>query len=264
MTIKSFSVDSVLTKTYTPLYTSESKIEALTRVTIDSGSIPTSNETEVWIEEIEKRISEKAMGIQTVTGQYIDVQSDSLINAADYSWEYDIADGKLKFSTGGLSGTVIPLVDVKMPVLTVTHLYVNASDPDEATTWTELTQGPAASSSFMLLRTGIKDLGYALWFYDNEPDSGVARIKMDYTYGYNITPQILSDYCTYGVAIKVLLARMGSNTASGLSMLEGGGLGNFMPVQYADRIAEYRTEMAEIEAKFFPSNRSGPVSAFLV
>jgi hypothetical protein len=79
---------------------------------------------------------------------------------------------------------------------------------------------------------------------------------MSYTYGYNIDSDILSEYCTYAVGAKVILARMGSNSPDGLSWLEAGDLGSHMNTNYRERLREYRREMRRIEEDHFPSRAS--------
>ncbi|MHA1742537.1 MAG: hypothetical protein ACTSVD_10665 [Candidatus Thorarchaeota archaeon] len=242
-------------------YTSISKIEDLLQITIDEASIPDENAVSQWITEFEARIEELALGSHTVTDQYIDVP---LIEKIDkpYKWTFSNENAKLRFDL--TKGVIVPLGDVKSPIISITALYKNDEDPDDPPNWEQLTEGPGDGSHFMLLKSGRKEWGYALWFYDEEPEEGPKRLKLDYTYGFNIDSNILSDYCTMGVAIKVLLARMGTNEADGLAYLEGGDLGSYMNTNYRERIAILKQEMREIEEKYFPSSsKHSEVSAVI-
>jgi len=230
-------------------YTSIEKISNLLQITIDEVSVPDEDAVTEWITEIEARVTERALGSHTATDQYIDVPTVEEIGG-EYSWYYRVKNAKLKFHFA--EGLVVPLGRVKSPILSITSLYKNDEDPSDAPNWEQLTEGPGDGSHFILLTSGTKDLGYALWFYDEEPKEGPKRLKMTYKYGFNIDSNILSDWCTLNVAIKVLLARMGTNQADGLAYLEGGDLGTYMNTNYRERIEEIRKEISRIEENYFP------------
>jgi len=201
------------------------------------------------IEQVEARVAERRLGSHTATDQYVDVPVTEEIYP-EYTWYYEVEGAKLKFDFN--EGVVVPLARVKSPIISITTLEKNDEDPDDTADWETLTEGPGASSHFMLLTSGTKDLGYALWFYDEEPEPGPKRLRVDYSYGYNVDSDILADWCTLNVGVKILVARLGTNQPDGLASLEGGDLGTFMNTNYRDRIALYRAEILEIEALYFP------------
>lgn len=240
---------------YTPLYTSLDKVESITRVSFTQSSVPTRADVLSWVEQIESRVEARALGSHTATDQYIDVPMAEEIYP-DYTWYYEVEDAKLRFEVEG--GVVVPLGGVKYPIISVTSLYKNDEDYDSTPDWEQLTEwdGSSDDTDFMLLTTGRRDSGYALWFYDDEPEPGPKRLKATYTYGYNIDADILDDWCGLYTSIKVLTARMGSNEDSGLSMLEGGDLGVHINTNYKDRIEELRRQIVEIEIEYFPLRRA--------
>ena len=239
--------------TYTPQFTSESKVEALLQMDIDANTDPSSSEVLDWIEEIETDVIERNLYQRTATDEYIDVPPSELsAGLAGYDWKYHVKTDKLIISRGG--GVIVPLVNVKRPIISITSLYKNDEDPTNTPSWEELTEGPGDGSSFILLTAtndSQKTLGYALYFYDNFPLVGPKRLKMTYTYGHNLDIEILDRYCTLGVAIKVLQALRGTSNPGGLSEFKG-ELGVYVPTHYESRIADFRMEMAEIERKHFP------------
>ena len=238
---------------YTPLYISEARIEALTQVTIESSNtVPTSAQLLVWIEDVESRIVDRALGSHTATDQYVDVSSGS-VTSGRYQWTYYVGQDRLKVDLP--SGILVPLQGMKSPMIGVTSLEKNDSAFTAAPSWTELTEwdGSTGSTDFLLMQSGLKDLGYALWFYDNEPLTGPKRLKMTYTYGYNIDADVLADYCTNAVAIQVYRALKNSNAATGMRGYDGGDLGDYIPRNYDELIQIARVEMMKIEIDHFPN-----------
>jgi len=235
---------------YTPVYTTEANVEALTQISIDTGTVPTSTQVLDWIEEIERRIVEQALGSHAATDEYVDVPNQEDIGAY-WTLEWTPKVDSLRFKYSG-AGELVPLYNVKKPILSITSLYKNDEALDDAPSWTQLTEGPANNSSFILLKSGIKGLGYALFFYDNYPSAGPKRLKVTYTYGWNVDSKILRDYCTLGVSVKVLEARMGTSSGDGLSEFQSGDFSTYIPTQYMNRIKLYKEEMKEIETKYFP------------
>jgi hypothetical protein len=235
---------------YSPVYTSEVMVEGLLQVTIDNSSIPTSTQLAQFMKDVEYGVIHRKLGSHTATDIYIDVPIGTEI-LRRYDWIYDAEHARLKIGIN--SGVLIPLIDIPTPIISITSLYKNDNDEASAPSWTALTQWDGTvASDFMLLKSGTKTLGYALWIYDDEPESGPNRLKMTYSYGFNVDLAILGDYCTYGASIKALMARMGTNEPDAMSMLEGDVLGRFMPRQYESRIKMFEAKMAYIEKTYFP------------
>jgi len=238
---------------YQPQYTSEEKVEGILQIDIDNDSNPSSSEVLTWIEEVEREVEERRLGSHTATDVYVDVPS--LDEAAGYySATYKAKTGQLFIATSMGAGILVPLLNIKGPIISITSLYKNDEDPSDTPDWEELTEGPGDGSDFMLLEatSGSKTYGYALWIYDNFPLAGPKRLKMSYTYGYNINSKILQEWCTLKVAIKVLEAKMGTSSGEGLTEFAGGDLGTYIPTQYQTRIALFKQRIKEIEATYFP------------
>jgi len=230
-------------------YTNIEKIEGLLQFTIDDTSVPSESEVVTYIQESEAKIVDRALGVHTANPVYIDVPiSADVVVEPEYGL---IADS----FTAASDGLIVPLQSVKHPVITITSLHKNDEDMSGAPVWEALTQwnGTTGNTDFILLKTGTRPLGYALYIYDNIPMTGPSRLKMVYTYGYNVPSDILSDYCTLDVSIRVLLTRMGTNDLTGLARVYGSNLGDSIVTNYEERIAQMRAEMARIEVQHFPS-----------
>ena len=240
---------------YTPVYTSFEAIEEITQITIDDRSVPSYTAVLRWIEQIESRVVARALGSHTVTDQYIDVPVGDDIYP-NYTWYYEVDGARLKFDIEG--GYVVPLGDVKYPVISITSLYKNDADFEDAPNWEQLTEwdGSTDDTHFMLLTSGRKNSGYALWFYEEEPEPGPKRLKMSYTYGNNIDPEILEEWVTLNVCVKILVARMGTNQKDSLATLRGVDVGRHINQNYSDRIGYLRAQIIEIEAFYFPRRRA--------
>ena len=78
---------------------------------------------------------------------------------------------------------------------------------------------------------------------------------MTYTYGYNISTDILSEYATKLVCIRILEALLNSNSPTGLRVYDGGDLGNFVNTNYKSLLDEYRADREAIERKHFPQQK---------
>jgi len=238
-------------------YTSEAKIEAVTALSITDTSVPTTAQVAVWITEIEADITERALGSHTATDNYLDVPEKNEGNEL-YEWSYTADTDRLRFDEGGTR--YVPVTNARRPIIAITSLYKNDESLDSAASWTQLTEGPGASSSFILRQSGDKQHGYVLEFYDNLPSPGPKRIKWTHTYGENISSDTLSRWATLKVAIKVLVARMGTSSTDNLSYIDAGDFGMQMNTRYKERIQEFKDEIQDIEDKHFPSkeDRAGP------
>ena len=164
---------------YTPKYTSEEKVEDLLQITIDDSSVPTSTQLLDIIERVEKEMDARLLGSYTSTDELVD------------------SDGK-------------PFIQPNfLPIISVVSLYVNGANPNQTPSWTQLTEGPGEGSSFIVVKKNFagKLLGIGLYFYDNIPIRGKARIKITYDYGFNFDGKLLEEYATKRVALEVLMVR---------------------------------------------------------
>ena len=164
---------------YTPKYTSEAKVEALLGITIDDTSVPTSSQLLDLIERVEKEMDARLLGSYTSTDELVDTDGGEFVQP--------------NF----------------LPIISVTSLYVNNKNLNETPDWTQLTEGPGDDSSFIVVKKPFagKLLGIGLYFYDNIPDEGRAKIKITYSYGFNFDSKILEEYATKRVALEVLQVR---------------------------------------------------------
>jgi len=234
---------------YSPIYTSEADVEAITQVDITDTTKPNSSQVLNWIEEIEKGVIERALGSHTATDVLVDVPSQEEV-IGFYSAIYRARTGQLIIKTALGGGVLVPLANVKHPIVSITSLFKNDESLNDAPDWKQLTEGPGDGTSFILLESD--SLGYALWFYDNFPLPGPKRLKMTYQYGYNIDSKILREYCTLGVAVKVLEAKRGLSEGGGLTEFVAGEMGTYIPTHYVSRIEMFKARMKEIEQTYFP------------
>lgn len=81
------------------------------------------------------------------------------------------------------------------PIVTMTKLEVNSAGLSQATNWTQLAEGPGASTHF------IVDKGDGLiHFYNSVPAKGRQRIRISYTAGYSAVPKSVEQVCVEVVA----------------------------------------------------------------
>lgn len=250
-----------MSESYVCLYTSPEHVSEVTQITIDDNSVPKYETVLRWCEQIERRIIERRLGNHSAIASYIDVPyAEEPTDTYQIYYEASTDKLSLVYPRGGI---LVPLGAVKSPIISITKLWKNDESFDDAPVWEALVEwdGSTADSDYMLLKSGLKDSGYALWFYEDLPEFGPNRLRLKYYYGYNIHTKILGDWCSLKVGIKILLARMGTNKSSGLGMLEGDELGVFMSTNYRERIAEMRAQVDEIEAMYFPTRETSDTLA---
>lgn len=237
---------------YSPVYTTIEKVSSLVQVDLDTTSVPKIDEVLVYIQESEAKIIDRALGSHNASNAYIDIPVTGTVYS---NYEFDLTEDTVGTASEGL---VVPLATIKHPIIAITGLSKNEVDIVGAPVWTALTQWSGnAASDFMLLKSGKRDAGYALYIYNNIPTAqGPSRLKMTYSYGHNVPTAILSDYCTLDVAIRVLTVRIGTNEIDGLSRVYGNNLGQSMITNYSERIAEMKEKMAMIEIMHFPGRAS--------
>lgn len=238
---------------YSPKYTSEEDVEALLQRDISDGSTPSTVQVNDWIEQIEAEIDDKGFSVYTETDAYLDVPYGEVSDDVYMGWIYKVRQGRLDMGVQE-GGTLIPIADAKHPLLTITTLEKNSEPMDSAPSWQELTQwdGSAGGTHFTLLYNGRRANGYALYIYDETPEPGVKRIKITYTWGYNVPTSILKRYCTLKVSLIYILGMMGTNVDDAMSWIEGGDLGTSMNTNWEERIKQFRWELGIIEKRHFP------------
>ncbi|MGP3667613.1 MAG: hypothetical protein ACKD6N_03525 [Candidatus Bathyarchaeota archaeon] len=164
---------------YQPKYTNEMKIEALLQIDIGEDSVPTSGQLLDIIERVDKDMDTRLLGVYTSENELVGSDGEAFIQP--------------NF----------------LPIIQVSRVEVNFADPSQKPDWQELVEGPGEGSSFIVVKKNFagKLLGIGLYFYDNIPPRGRARIRVTYTYGFNFEQKILEEYATKRVALEVLIVR---------------------------------------------------------
>jgi len=92
---------------YSPQYTSESLVEAITQIDITDSTNPSSSQVLTWIEEVEKEVEERRLGSHTATDVYIDVPGTEEVEGY-YSATYKAKTGQLYILTSMGTGRLVP------------------------------------------------------------------------------------------------------------------------------------------------------------
>ena len=225
-------------------YTTEADIEILLGFSLDSTTTPSSTQVDTIIDDVSAEMDAFGLGRNYDTTVYIDVVSEqkNLPTIAQYTYRNEYLEG-----TGGLY--VIP---PKTPIITISNLWVNESDPGSTASWTAHTEGPASGASFVVLRAQCRNklLGYALYFFEDIPDVGRSRIKMNILWGWDMDTSILKRYATLKAGERVLQAKMSTNAPDHLAQYVGGEIQQYIPAAYGERLKLIREEIKEMEASF--------------
>jgi hypothetical protein len=218
---------------------------------IDADTKPNRTEVLQMIEEVEAEIDGQLLGTYTATDVYVDVPPTEGLSEDTLKWFEFITRHGYSPSTGKV---VVPRL---LPIISISKCYRRTTALSSSASWEELKEG--FGENFIVLKEQTKDgqeLGFALYFFQDAPTAGLQRLKMTYTYGWNINKAILRKYATLKTAIQVLKAKMGASEPAGLSQFVGGDLQTFVGSQYAQRIEILKAEIEEIEKKYFPEKTS--------
>jgi len=232
-------------------YTSETDVEAFTQMDIKDDTNPNSTEVGNWIDEVEAMIDAQLLGTYTATDVKIDVEPTFAYAKNTIKWLEEV-------STYGYSEPRARIViPPYLPIISVTKLYRNTASLSQAENWEELVEGPGANTHFIVLKRRTKTgalLGFAFYIYDNIPTAGRERLKATYTYGWNLSTNILREYATLKVAEKVLTARVLSGEPVGIASYTGPDLQSFVNTQYQAMLDYIERRTKEIEERYFPNN----------
>jgi len=234
-------------------YVTEAKIEGLIQFDIDATTSPSTTEVATWITEIEADADARNLGSYTATDQTVDVPARLDWPAKNtIAWLYAIT-GK-RFAE--ISNRVV--IPPYLPIISITSLSRNTADYTAEPDWEALTEGPGSGDSYIILKRNTKTdqyLGFALYFYQNTPYTGYQKVKMTYSYGWNLSTDIIGEWCTLKVALKVLDAVMHGTTPIGAG--DYGMLDIRVGIDPARRRVDLLARIEEIERLYFPGDSLG-------
>lgn len=232
---------------YTPKYTSETKVEAELQTDLSNSTKPTSAQVLVWIEEEEAYIDEIGLGQKTASNVTIDVPEELEMEAppqGTISWFEWISYDYERWSRSGRK--VCPEL---VPIVTMTSAYRRTSGLGDTEVWSSLTEGLANDYVVLQGRTRAGLRGYAFYFFDNLPSSGVQRVKATYTYGLGLATNLLSEYATWKVCVRVLFALSNTSSPTGTRQFVG-GLQSYVPTQYAAKATQLAERILKWESEW--------------
>jgi len=234
-------------------YTDETKVEGVTQFTITESTEPTTAQVAQWITEVEADVDARALSSYTLTDQKIDIPAKiSYPESGTIAWLEMIA-GKNYMEIANRM-----FFPPFLPIVSVASLSKRASALTAAESWTSLTEGPGADSDFLIMKKRTKTnqyLGFAIYFYANAPTAGYQRVKMTYNYGWNLSTDIIGEWCTLKVALKVLGALLRSTTPFGSADY---GIGDLrVGIDLERRIVTLKERVLELEYQYFPEKKLG-------
>jgi len=228
------------------LYTTLDDIMGETQMGIDGNSRPSVRTVKKWITRISAHIDDQLLGTYSET-KYVDVS-----NVAEKTSEpvtYNYASDILNFGMGA-DGVYVPVTSLKQPITSITTLSKNDEAITSAPSWEELTKwtGAVASDWGEILS---QNHVMGIYIFDDEPLVGFNRLKVVYSYGYNIDSDVLNEYCTLAVAIKVLSARTLAGRPGNMRQIAGVDLVDF--IDFTNSLIGYwKGRMKNIEDDYFP------------
>lgn len=229
-------------------YTTEAKIEAILQLAVNESTDPTSTELAVWITEVEADADAMALSSYTLTDQVIDVIAKVGAPAKNTIAWLEQLSGQ-RYSNLKTSILIPPFT----PIISIASLSRRTSGLTETAAWEALTEGPGASASWIILKKRTKSkqfLGFAIYFYQNEPSSGYGRVKMTYNYGWNLSTDIIGEWCTLKVALKALDSMVRATTPVGARDYTTVDLRVGLDLE--SRVKNIKERIIELEERYFP------------
>ena len=178
-------------------YTNETDIESLTQFSIEAATHPNTAEVAIWITEIEADADARALGSTLVTDQLVDVRPGlGYLPKDSIGWIKAIASGQ--YDNLDVRNVIsLPF----MPIVSIISLSRRTSPLGSTDVWEVVTEGSGSGKSYIILKRRTKTnqyLGFALYFHNNMPYSGVQRVKATYAYGWNPRSTVFQHLPAYG------------------------------------------------------------------
>ncbi len=198
-------------------YCTEAMVEAELGTAISATSTPTSTELDVWIEEAEKDIEERAdttFTSSSFTDEIIHVDRHNSYNRQLYNENYYYQ-------------TEYPELRVKLPykpILTISSASRNTGSHHGADSWESLTEQTGSGGDFII----DKQAGEMV-FLKTFPIPKKRSLKITGTYGFSSVPLHVQRLCTLLVVKRVIMSRMSNSqysstdsiTVEGISISKG-------------------------------------------
>ena len=228
------------------LYTTLDDIMGETQTSIDGNSRPNLRIVNKWIERVSGQIDDQLLGTYSET-KYIDVNSVAKETSEPVTYNY--TNDALKFGMGE-DGVYVSTQVMKQPVSSITTLSKNDASLTSAPSWEELTKWTGAVASDwgeILSQNHVA----GIYIFDDEPLAGYNRLKVVYAYGHNVSSDVLNEYCTLAISIKVLSAKTLAGRPGNMRQVAGVDLVDF--IDFTNSLIGYwKGRMRTIENDYFP------------
>ena len=235
-------------------YCNETDVEAITQFAISESTAPTTAQVASWIAQIEVDADARALGTTTLTDQVVDVRTGlGSLPKDSMAALRAIAGGEAEnFNAGNIM--TLPFT----PIISITALSRRTSALGAADAWESLLEGTGSGKDYIIVKRRTKTnqyLGFALYFHDKMPYSGIQRVKATYAYGWNLNSSIIGEWCGLKVALKVLDAIINNTTPIGSNTY--GMMDVSVGIDPARRRVDILSRIKELEASYFPTKKLG-------
>jgi len=234
-------------------YTSTTLVRGVTQFTDSGSTTPTTTQIEQWITEVEADADAMALGSYTLTDYLVDV-----LPGMDYPAKDTLA--ALEAMAGLRFDEIKNLVVIPpfTPIVSISSLSRRTSALGSTDAWEALTEGSSADQHYVQLKRKTRSnkyLGFALYFHHKNPEPGYQRVKMTYNHGWDLDTNIIGEWCTLKVALKVLLAELRAETPVGAG--DYSIADTRVGVDIERRIVTTKERIKEIEERYFPREELG-------
>lgn len=217
-----------ISQIYSPKYCMIEDFEMYYQNNVTPNTVPTRDHVLKLIQQAEAEIDSKEWGRYIQTDEYLEGRYEILT----FQWRY----------VGFYAQVFYPM---HTNVLRVIQCHYNSGGvPSSDPTWIEVKEGPAAGSSFVVLRKPrLKEqVGSALLFYSNTPYPGPLRMRLTYEYGMNVDIALLREYAAKKASMDALEIRAAAENIN-LNLDSG---------PWAALYKDYAARLKFLREEFFP------------
>lgn len=191
---------------YKPKYCMLNDFEDYYQHEITEDTVPNVIQAIKLIQVAEAEIDSKEWGTYTQTDEYLDGNFEILT----FQWQY----------VGFFAQIFYPH---HTNIIRIIKCHYNSGGvPSADPFWFEIKEGPAAGSSFVILRKPkLKEqIGGSILLYSNVPYPGPLRLRVTYEYGMNIDSALLREYAGKKAAMDALELRAAAENIN-INLSEG-------------------------------------------
>jgi hypothetical protein len=186
-------ISSTISRVFVPKYCTLEELGRWLTMDVTDDSLPNTDMVLELLQSAEAYVDAREWGRYTQVNELLDGKYEYL----SFNWQY----------TGFFTQIFYPQ---HINIIRIRKAFVNTGGLQAGDhIWTEVLEGPASGSSFLVLRKAVltRQIGSSLLFYTNTPYPGPLRLQLTYDYGMDVEEALLREFVAKQAAMKCLEVR---------------------------------------------------------